>query len=51
MFAPKSNSVKKSSRIVGVPPEFPEIGGQQKKKQGSPGRNKSGLTIKKPGGR
>jgi hypothetical protein len=49
MFAPKVNSLKKSGKIVGVPPEFPEIGGQQKKKQGSPGRNKSGLGVKKVG--
>jgi hypothetical protein len=48
MFAPRTNSIKKSSKIVGVPPEFPEVGGQQKKKTGSPSR-KSNLGIKKPG--
>ena len=48
MYAPKINSVKKSSRIVGVPPEFPEIGGMQKKKTGTPSR-KSNLGAKKVG--
>ena len=48
MFAPKSNSLKKSSRIVGVPPEFPEIGGMQKQKAGNPSR-KSNLSVKKVG--
>lgn len=48
MFAPKANSLKKSSRIVGVPPEYPEIGGQQKKKGGNPSR-KSNLAVKKVG--
>lgn len=48
MFAPKSNSVKKSSKIVGVPPEYPEIGRQQQHKTGNPSR-KSNLAIKKVG--
>lgn len=50
MFAPKANSIKKSGKIVGVPPEFPEVGGMEKHKSGSPSR-KSNLSIKKPGGR
>ena len=48
MFAPKANSLKKSSRIVGVPPEYPEIGGMQKMKTGNPSR-KSNLAVKKVG--
>ena len=48
MCAPKANSLKKSSKIVGVPPEFPEIGGQKNKKQGTPAR-KSSLGVKKVG--
>lgn len=47
MFGPKA-SLKKSGRIVGVPPQYPEVGGQEKKKTGSPGR-KSNLSIKKVG--
>lgn len=50
MFAPKVNSLRKSGKIVGVPPEFPEVGGMQKKKAGDPAR-KSNLSIKKPGGK
>jgi hypothetical protein len=48
MFAPKFNSLKKSGKVVGVPPEYPEIGGMQSKKTGSPAR-KSTLSVKKPG--
>jgi len=48
MFNPKINSVKKYGRIDGVPPEYPEIGGMQKHKTGSPAR-KSTLAVKKVG--
>lgn len=48
MFSPKANSVKKSSKIVGVPPEYPEIGRQQQSKAGNPSR-KSNLAVKKVG--
>ena len=48
MFGPKQNSLKKSSKIVGVPPEFPEVGGQNKKKMGNPSR-KDNLGVKKVG--
>lgn len=51
LFSPKVNSVKKSSRIVGQPPDYPETGGQDKRKMGTPNRTNSGLSIKKPGGR
>lgn len=50
MFAPKVNSIKKSSRVVGVPPIYPEIGGMDKNKTGKPSR-KSSLAVKKPGGK
>jgi hypothetical protein len=50
MFAPKKNSLGKSSKIVGVAPEYPEVGCMAGKKQGSPAR-KSNLSVRKPGGK
>ena len=50
MFAPKTNSLKKSGKIVGVPPVYPEVASMEKNKTGMPAR-KSTLAIKKPGGK
>lgn len=50
MFSPKVNSLKKSGKIVGVPPEYPEVASMKNQKAGTPAR-KSTLSIKKPGGK
>lgn len=47
IFSPKVNSIKKSGKVFGEPPEKPEFG-QMKHSQGNPSR-KSTLSIRKPG--
>lgn len=49
MFKPKVNSIKKSGKVVGVPPDYPEFA-EARHKQGAPAR-KSSLHVVRPGGK